>query len=68
MSPDQLNELYQQPSASSVSMGRVTVDDVVMKSATLFTLMLITAVASWFMLPVAPTAVVSLRCSRLSSG
>ena len=67
MSPDQLNELYQQPSASSVSMGRVTVDDVVMKSATLFTLMLITAVASWFMLPVAPTAAFGMMIGSIAA-
>lgn len=54
MSPEQLDELYQRPAAGPVSMGRVTVEDVVMKTATLFALMLLTAAASWFMLPVAP--------------
>ncbi|MCA0436261.1 MAG: Bax inhibitor-1/YccA family protein [Austwickia sp.] len=48
MSPDQLNQMYQQPSAGPVQMGRVTIDDVLMKSLTLFSILLVTTVFSWF--------------------
>lgn len=54
MTPGQLDDMYRQPSAGPVQMGRVTIDDVVMKTATLFGLMLLTAAVSWFMVPVAP--------------
>lgn len=54
LSPQQLDAMYQSPSAGPVATGRMTVDDVVMKGATLFGLLLVTAIASWFLVPVAP--------------
>lgn len=54
MTPGQLNDMYRQPSAGPVQMGRVTIDDVVMKTTTLFSIMLLTAAVSWFMVPVDP--------------
>lgn len=46
-----LNDLYNQPSAGPVQMGRVTVDDVVMKALGLFGLLLITAGITGFLIP-----------------
>ena len=43
----QLQDLYNQPSARPVQMRRVTLDDVVMKTLGLFTLLLVIAAASW---------------------
>jgi uncharacterized YccA/Bax inhibitor family protein len=43
----QLQDLYNQPSAGPVQMRRVTLDDVVMKTLGLFTLLVIVAGISW---------------------
>ncbi|GAB78018.1 Uncharacterized membrane protein, YccA/Bax inhibitor family [Austwickia chelonae] len=51
---DQLNEMYQQPAAGPVQTGRVTVDDVIMKSMTLFGLLAVATVVSWFTMTVNP--------------
>jgi uncharacterized YccA/Bax inhibitor family protein len=48
MSAQQLNEMYAQRTAGPVDTGRVTVDDVIMKSLTLFAVLLATGTASWF--------------------
>jgi uncharacterized YccA/Bax inhibitor family protein len=47
LDPRQLQDLYNQPSASPVQMRRVTVDDVVMKTLGLFSLLLVVAAISW---------------------
>ncbi len=47
MSNDQLNQMYQQPSAGPVQMGRVTLDDVLMKTMMLFGILLATTAFSW---------------------
>ncbi len=47
MSNDQLNQMYNQPSAGPVQMGRVTLDDVIMKTLGLFAILLVTTVFSW---------------------
>jgi uncharacterized YccA/Bax inhibitor family protein len=44
----QLQDLYNQPSAGPVQMRRVTLDDVVMKTLGLFSIVVIFAAASWF--------------------
>src|SRR5450631_4180418 len=44
----QLQDLYNQPSARPVQMRRVTLDDVVMKTLGLFTILVIVAAISWF--------------------
>src|SRR6476469_5234844 len=44
----QLNELYAQPAAGPTDTGRVTVDDVVVKSLTLFVVTIAVAFVSWF--------------------
>lgn len=46
-SPDALNEMYNAPAAGPVQMGRVTLDDVIMKTLGLFGLLLGTTVLSW---------------------
>ena len=48
MTAQQLDELYARQSAGPVDTGRVTIDDVVMKSLTLFLITVVTAAASWF--------------------
>ena len=48
LNPAQLQDLYNQPSAGPVQMGRVTLDDVVMKTLGLFSIVVIFATASWF--------------------
>lgn len=47
MSQQQLNDLYNQPSAGPVQTGRVTMDDVMMKTATLFGLVLVLGAVGW---------------------
>jgi len=58
LNPQQLQDMYNQPSAGPVQMGRVTLDDVVMKTLGLFTIVLIVGAASWFV--VADNAALSL--------
>ena len=48
MTAQQLNEMYAQQSAGPVDTGRVTVDDVVVKSLTLFVVTVAVAGVSWF--------------------
>ena len=48
LNPAQLQDLYNQPSAGPVQTGRVTLDDVVMKTLGLFSIVLLVGAASWF--------------------
>jgi uncharacterized YccA/Bax inhibitor family protein len=45
--PQQLQDRYNQPSAGPVQMGRVTLDDVVMKTLFLFGIVVLVAAATW---------------------
>lgn len=47
MTADQLQQMYQQPSAGPLDTGRVTFDDVIMKTLGLFALVVVTAAISW---------------------
>ncbi|MEP6631924.1 MAG: Bax inhibitor-1/YccA family protein [Lapillicoccus sp.] len=47
MTQDQLENLYQQPPAGPVQTGRLTLDDVVMKTLGLFAIVLVMAAGSW---------------------
>ncbi len=47
MSPQQLDDLYTAPSATPVQAGRVTFDDVIMKTLGLFTLVVAVAAGTW---------------------
>lgn len=55
-----LEEMYTRPSAGTVDMGRVTVDDVVMRFATLFGIVLVLAAATGLVLPRTTAAVLVL--------
>jgi uncharacterized YccA/Bax inhibitor family protein len=46
-----LEEMYTAPSATPVQTGRMTYDDVVMRTATLFGVLLLTAAVAWFVAP-----------------
>jgi uncharacterized YccA/Bax inhibitor family protein len=48
LNPEQLQDLYNQPSAGPVQMGRLTLDDVVMKTLGLFSIVVLVGAASWF--------------------
>ena len=47
MSAQQLQDLYNQPSAGPVDTRRVTMDDVIMKTLALFAIVLVTATGGW---------------------
>jgi uncharacterized YccA/Bax inhibitor family protein len=51
LSSQQLQELYNQPSAGPVQMRRLTIDDVVMKTLGLFALLMVGAVVGWQLTP-----------------
>ncbi len=55
LSAEQLQQMYQQPSAGPVATGRVTFDDVIMKTAALFALLVVVAGASWVVTAGAPS-------------
>jgi uncharacterized YccA/Bax inhibitor family protein len=48
LNSQQLQDLYNQPSAGPVQTGRVTLDDVVMKTLGLFSIVVLVGAASWF--------------------
>ena len=48
LNSQQLQDLYNEPSAGPVQMRRVTVDDVVMKTLGLFSIVLVVAVVTWY--------------------
>lgn len=47
MTAEQLQEQYQRPSATPVETGRMTYDDVVMKTAAIFGVLLVTGAVAW---------------------
>jgi len=47
LNSQQLQDLYNQPSAGPVQMRRVTLDDVIMKTLGLFTIVVLVAAATW---------------------
>jgi uncharacterized YccA/Bax inhibitor family protein len=49
--PAQLEEMYGAPSATSVQTGRMTIDDVVMRTAAIFSVLLVTAAATYVLRP-----------------
>lgn len=51
LSNQQLQDMYNQQAAGPVQTGRVTMDDVVMKTAGLFTLVLVFGAVSWVLTP-----------------
>ena len=53
LTPQQLQDLYNAPSAAPVQMGRITIDDVIMKTSGLFAIVLVGAVVGWQLAPTA---------------
>ena len=56
-----LDKMYEAPSATARETGRLTYDDVIIKTAGLFALLLVSAAATWFLVPerlVLPVAMV----------
>jgi len=51
MSAQQLQDMYNQPAATPVQMRRLTIDDVVMKTAGLFAIVLVLAGVGWALTP-----------------
>jgi uncharacterized YccA/Bax inhibitor family protein len=51
MTSQQLQDLYNRPSAGPVQTKRLTIDDVVMKTAGLFAIVLVTAFVAWGLTP-----------------
>jgi len=49
MTSDQLEQMYQAPPAGPIQTGRVTFDDVIVKTLGLFVLLLAAAAGSWFL-------------------
>jgi uncharacterized YccA/Bax inhibitor family protein len=47
LNPQQLQDLYNKPAAGPAQMGRVTLDDVVMKTLGLFSIVVLVATATW---------------------
>lgn len=60
MSADQLQDLYNQQSAGRVQMGRLTLDDVVMKTLALFSIVVVVAAASWYAVAQTPSLALPL--------
>lgn len=50
-SPEQLEQMYASPSATPVQTGRMTLDDVVMRTASIFAVLLVTAGLTFMMRP-----------------
>lgn len=51
MTPQQLQEMYAQPSAGGAQTGRMTYDDVVVRTGALFGLLVVAAAATWVVTP-----------------
>ncbi|MCK0113842.1 Bax inhibitor-1/YccA family protein [Ornithinimicrobium sp. F0845] len=54
MSPEQLEQMYRQAPAGPAETGRLTLDDVVMKSLALFGIVLVVAAGAWFFVGAQP--------------
>ncbi|MBK6440710.1 MAG: Bax inhibitor-1/YccA family protein [Actinomycetales bacterium] len=60
MSPEQLDAMYQRPSAGPIDTGRVTLDDVIMKTLTLFALVLASAGVTWALTSAQPRLIMPI--------
>lgn len=66
--PQQLEEMYGRPPATPGQTGRMTYDDVVVRTGILFTILLTTAAASWFLVPQALLFPVAIGAMLLGLG
>jgi uncharacterized YccA/Bax inhibitor family protein len=57
VSADQLQDMYNQPSAGSVQTDRMSVEDTVMKSIIAFGVLLVGAAAGWLLVSAVPSAI-----------
>lgn len=64
----QLEQSYQRPSAGPLETGRVTVDDVVMKTLALFGILVVAAAGSWFTAAQAPRLGLTLWLGGMIGG
>ena len=60
MSAEDLDAMYQRPSAGPIDTGRVTFDDVIMKTLTLFALVLATAGVTWALTSAQPRLIMPI--------
>jgi uncharacterized YccA/Bax inhibitor family protein len=67
-SPQQLDDLYQRPAATPAQTGRMTYDDVVVRTASLFAILLVAAAATWFLAPPALLAPLWIGAMLLGLG
>ena len=68
LNPAQLQDLYNQPSAGPVQTGRVTLDDVVMKTLGLFSIVLLVSAASWLTVAANPNLSLPLLLGGMFGG
>ncbi|MBK8470213.1 MAG: Bax inhibitor-1/YccA family protein [Candidatus Phosphoribacter sp.] len=68
MDSAQLDELYQRPSAGPLDTGRVTFDDVIVKTLTLFALVLGTAGLTWVLTSSAPSLTMPIWLAGMFGG
>ncbi len=67
-SAEQLDQMYQRPSAGPVDTGRVTFDVVIMKTLALFGLLVVAAGVAWFTVSVNPRMVTPLWYGGMFGG
>ncbi len=68
MSADQLEQMYQQPSAGPVATGRVTYDDVIMRTLTLFAVLLVSGGISWVATSARPSLTMPIWLGGMFAG
>src|ERR1035437_7953721 len=68
LNPQQLQDLYNQPPAGPVQMRRVTLDDVVMKTLGLFTIVLLVGAATWYIVAGRTTLSMPLMLAGMFGG
>ena len=68
VSSEQLQDMYQRPSAGPVQTGRLTVDDVIMKTLGLFTLLVVVAAGSWMLTANQPSLAMPLWIAGMLLG
>jgi uncharacterized YccA/Bax inhibitor family protein len=68
LSAAELQQMYDQRAAGPVQMGRVTLDDVVMKTLGLFAIVVTVAAASWFAVGTSPSLMLPLWLGGMFGG
>jgi len=68
MTPQQLQEMYAQPSAGGAQTGRMTYDDVVVRTGLLFGLLVVAASATWVLTPPGAAMGLALPAMLVAAG